>query len=935
MGCRKSLILSGLFLFVIILLSFLFSINFVSGNVLVGNSSGYMDSLYRPSSPVSGWINVSLSNEPINSIVRDNFNHNMTLIDFLKNNSATGYNCTPNDCSYSYDITNPETTKTFSLNRGESKTIGIKITGDVKENPIISATLPTFNFYSSAPESCNEQLRIDVFDDSEPDWVPTVGSGNFGCFDYTGCYNPYANLTERDLSTTADFCEKITVPKTTSLLIGAYINVNGNKTSEMNMKVLDSNLDPITGGTCTIPLITGSSSVSCPVTISLLNDSKIYVCIRASQDNDYTIDTENQPDTCGFYDIENQQNHQDLSWDYSIFAQGGKYAPIGSFLFDDNSFREFDKTKSETFIQSLNSYISYKYDNNCRSGCVIPIVLSAKENQQITLSNLLLKYDTNSGPISENKFYDANKNSAKLNSGYLKLDLGKANFSVPDYVHNYTDRIFIGSNEILEQDIQVSAIPSITGVLPTNPPAQVPVIFRVIMSNSKLNMSYVWNFGDNSSQETTNKNTITHIYPAIGQYALTVNAIGINGNYNKTVYINAVSPKSLINQTISEYEKDIQNTEYQISQLPSWIGSQVENEINISDTKTSLSHLKKDYGGGVIDDDTAVQIMKNLLELKVPTGVFISTDVSPSAFLMNKNAIDTDLLTKLGAGDTSGTKDETYSGINRWIKENLNVSVQLKVYSASYKNRNDEILFSDVNFNLNPVNNVKELFFVINGDSNKIKFSSGTLNPKDETNSVALDLNSLEGSTTIDFLYPGFVDILSPPVYMSPEFRYLPENIKLECNLNQICEKDLDEDYKNCSDCKKPWIMSALILIVILLVVAFIIYIILQEWYKKHYESTLFIDRNQLFNVINFINNSEIRGISKSESYKKLKEMNWNPEQIDYAWKKLHGMRTGMWEIPLFKSAENKNVRDELKKRQEETTGNNPSKGSFKPGPRR
>jgi hypothetical protein len=935
MGCRESLILSGLFLFIIILLSFLFSINFASGDVLVGNSSGHMDSSYSPSFPIHGWINVSFSNEPIDSIFRDNFNHNMTLIDFLKNNSATGYNCTPNDCNYNYDIINPETTKTFSINRGESKIIGIKISGDVGENPIISTTLPSFNFYSSAPESCNEQLRIDVFDDSDPDWVPTVGSGNFGCFNYNGCYNPHANLTERDLSTTADFCEKITVPRTTSLLVGAYINVRGNKTSQMEMKVLDSDLDSITGGTCTIPPITGSSSVSCPVSISLLNDSNIYVCIKADNDNDYTIDAENEADTCGFYNIENQQNNPDLSWDYSIFAQGGKYAPIGGFSFDDSSFRKFDKSNAENFKDYLNNYISYKYNNDCQRGCVIPILFSTKENQQITLSNLLLKYNTNSGPISENRFYDASKNSAKLNSRYLKLDLGKANFSVPDSKGNYTFRILINDNVVISKNIQVSEVPSITGVVPINPPAQVPVIFRAVMSNSKLNMSYVWDFGDNSSEETTNQNTVTHTYPAIGQYALTVNAIGNNGNYNKTVYINAVSPKSLINQTILEYEKDIQNTKYQIGQLPSWISIQVEDQINLSDTETSVNRLKKDYGEGVIDDDTAVQIMKILLNLKVPTGVFVSTDVSPSAFLMNKNAVDTDLLSKLGAGDISGTKDETYNGIINWIKENLNVSAQIKVYSASYKNRNDEILFSDVNFNLSPINDVKELFFVINGDPNNIKFSSDSLNPKDETNSIALDLESLEGSTTIDFLYPGFVDILSLPFYMSPQFKDLPQNIKPECNLNKICEKDLNEDYKNCSDCKEPWITSALIFIVILLVVAFIIYIILQEWYKKHYESTLFSDRNQLFNVINFINNSEIREISKSESYKKLREMNWNPEQIDYAWKKLHGMRTGMWEIPLFKSAENKNVRDELKKRQEETKGNNPSKSSFKPDFRR
>ena len=98
--------------------------------------------------------------------------------------------------------------------------------------------------------------------------------------------------------------------------------------------------------------------------------------------------------------------------------------------------------------------------------------------------------------------------------------------------------------------------------------------------------------------------------------------------------------------------------------------------------------------------------------------------------------------------------------------------------------------------------------------------------------------------------------------------------------------------------------------------VFFFVYIILQEWYKKYYESKLFPDKNQLFNLINFINNSLNQGLKKSSIFDSLKELDWSDEQLKYAWNKFNGKRTGMWEIPIFKWVENKKVKKELAKRQ-------------------
>src|SRR3989344_559670 len=102
----------------------------------------------------------------------------------------------------------------------------------------------------------------------------------------------------------------------------------------------------------------------------------------------------------------------------------------------------------------------------------------------------------------------------------------------------------------------------------------------------------------------------------------------------------------------------------------------------------------------------------------------------------------------------------------------------------------------------------------------------------------------------------------------------------------------------------------------LLLIVIFLgVYIILQSWYKRHYERSLFRNPNDLYNLINFIYNSRKAGLRDNDGRKKLLDKKWKREQVNYAFKKIDGKRTGMWEIPIFKFLENRKVRRELQKK--------------------
>ena len=66
------------------------------------------------------------------------------------------------------------------------------------------------------------------------------------------------------------------------------------------------------------------------------------------------------------------------------------------------------------------------------------------------------------------------------------------------------------------------------------------------------------------------------------------------------------------------------------------------------------------------------------------------------------------------------------------------------------------------------------------------------------------------------------------------------------------------------------------------------------------------------------MNNANNQGLLKKEIFDRLLVLGWKKEQLEYAWSKYKGIRTGMWEIPVFKWVENKQVKQEIEKRKSE-----------------
>ena len=307
--------------------------------------------------------------------------------------------------------------------------------------------------------------------------------------------------------------------------------------------------------------------------------------------------------------------------------------------------------------------------------------------------------------------------------------------------------------------------------------------------------------------------------------------------------------------------------------------------------------------------------MEVLVALDIPNSFNISQSLAPSNVFPNPEQINLAALDYLGAGSIDGTEEDYVNAVNYWIINALQMTIESKTYSLYYENEVKD-LFSYVRVTLTPKENQKlaTVYFLVNGNPDEIKFNTDKT-AKEYDDASGIIFSDLETQESIEFLYPEKINIGSLPIYVAPEFKDLSVGINPEiCNFNKRCEKDLGEDYKNCRpDCKPVGL--TILWICILLFIAICIYFALQEWYKRHYERHLFHDKNQLFNLINFMNNSSNQGMKKQEILDKLKDLGWNNEQLKYAWNKFQGKRTGMWEIPVFKWVEKRQVKKELEKR--------------------
>jgi PKD repeat protein len=887
----------------LVLLVILFLMNLALASFEVGNVSDNLQSVYGANKPISGWVNLSFSNESADSVLSA-FDSSVNLLDLLKNNSVSP-DCVPLDCSMTYSkVGSVANSKNFSINFAGKKTIGIKITKEIDEIKNLS-----FDVSTDAGASCVSPLQIDILDDDLIEWKYENTTDSycnsekpFGCFDSTSIKE--IGVDEKN------FCERIVVPPTKAIKIGAILRAIESVPESADFQLT---LD-IDGEPC-VESISESGEVSCIISLeeALIGLTEVEVCIKAESgsENKYKIGYDNYVEsTCGFKkDLEGDEE----PFDFEIFAKPLRYSPISEdFEFNQNLIGE----ELESSINlGIVDYIHEKY-NNCTNGCIIPITFLSGINQEITISNFDLSY-LEIGDLSNNfitDFYELESAPALLTSDFEKLELEKANLLAPSTLGKKTLYLKLNDEKILEKEITVKLMPEIVDVFPTSVASLVPTTFIANLENVTGNLTYYWNFGDNSSEQISNNNFIKHTYSNIGSYDLTLKVKGSFGESLKTFNMEVVAPSEAINQTLIDYRLNLKNLKKQINELPLMIKTEIEKVVDLIYLEKELDKKEDNYKDA-LGDDEFVEIMKELLIMKVPEEIGLGFVIENGKFFQNPDEIKLDNFEVLDAGIVDGESEDYINALNNWIRANLDINFESKNYVLNYKNLPSESLFTYMKLNLKPINDIEYLYVVINGNPAKIKFSLDFKDKDIEEFARAIIFDELiaDENTVVEIIHPNAISIDNFPVYLSPDFNELELSFDLSaCNNNGKCESG--ESSKNCKNDCKPW-KFVIVLLVILLGIAFVVYIVLQEWYKRKYESHLFKDKNQLFNLINFISVSESKNVSKNGIFSGLKGQGWKNEQIVYAWKKFKGKRTGMWEIPIFSVFEKKKLKKELAKR--------------------
>jgi PKD repeat protein len=887
-----------------------FSLNLVSAEVYLGNLSHDLELNYGASDPLRGWINVSF-NQSSEDILIKGFNSEISIKDFLESNKyycnlSSSCSCFPEDCGSTYSSAGEALIeKNFVMTIFQSNIIGIKLTGDIGE-----ITDFKFNLSTTAQKSCIPPLMIDFLDNGI-DWK-TQGSVEEECMfdDAYGCFE----LTHSSQNTQIGdetLCSVINLPSMSGFKIGAKVSGSGQAKFKLTLDV-GSEQEECNSAT------SSGGEIGCYVSLSdmIPANTSAEVCISKASSypgtaSEYYISVEDN-ETCG-YILSSGDSH-----DFEIYAKPLKYNAKSNIQFSQELLGNgFDLT------QDLTDYILSRYNGNCYPECIIPLRFHAGMGQQLEISDLYLDYKTKGGlnpsGSDTDKFYEIVESPGQISSDYLKLDLEKAKIITPSSLRNHTLILEIGDKTI-NQEISVGNSTEIGDIFPNTAVSLVPTTFKVSLIGIPEGFNFDWDFGDNIT-ETTTTNEIEHTYSKKGNYHLTVNISKGTWKKSKTITVRVEGPYALISETIRDYNQKLTNISVEINTFPGWLKDQVEDEINIQDLKDAVEKLETKYKSyPEIFEEEHREIMADLLVLKIPFRLGSELIINPVDFSQNKDRMNLAVIEDKLASSSIDPDEDYYDSINDWLRNNIDITIESKDYYIYYRDNSKDLMFSHIKMALKSKKSIDNFYVVLEGEEMAFKEDYDQLEINGE--GYGLDLSFEDNETkTIEFTYPLTVEILNPPIYVSPEFEALELSLDVICNVDGNCD-DI-ENWRNCrADCF-PWIWT-LLLLGILFFIGIVIYVFLQEWYKGYYEVRLFSNKNQLFNLITFMSNAMHQGLEKGNIFESLRSSGWKGEQLSYAWKKLHGKRTGMWEIPLFKASENQKIRSEISKRQ----NNLPSRGS-------
>ena len=842
---------------------------------------------YRAGEIIKGKVNMSFSNEGADSIVRSNFG-NISLLDWLlKNKFQIGkeFSCNNAKCNKEYKVEGGVSNFEFE----NEKIIGLRIDGEKIEK----IEQFSFNISSDVAGSCSVPLAIDILGNGT-DIIVTgnytknvCGINNYGCFD-TSLESGY-----REAIITGDgICENISLSSGPAFSVGAKVKKEKN-TGKLKIVLRDYNYFSLKE--CSLPTDTqnqNEENLECVVEYSSMKRDNYFVCISGEHSNsvEYKIRSETKEPKCGTDNT-----------DFEIFAKPLEYG-VTNLTIDRSVFEKFSE---ENLEEHVFNYLIRQYTNGttksvkCDPYCIIPIKLTGNKQKVNVYDVKLTFYDGNRLYEAPREFYSLILSPVVISSNPMEIDMGAAGFKIPIGAQDSIFKLYLNEEDVFSEKISIEKsfdfdINTKFAFLGLETKFEVIGGFNITSSK--------WDFGDGTKEEVRGKN-IAHRYTKVGEFNMSIELKRADGiSASKTFRIIVGNAKESRNITLAEYNRRFVNVTKEIEGFSTFTENEIKELIEFDEMKESLRKLEDRYRNASSDKDYE-EIMKGLLELDVPYSISTSKE-GKLPLAVGFDNIDVKYVEEISE-DKNEDGDELKDIIAAWSNSYFDANIKFKVVSSFSDNGKKDILTHFViEIKEKKKNNTDAYLFIDKPFESLIFEGNYSQEAVGDGRGVVIPLDKEKLEKGITFIIKQNIEASELGAYISPVIDELGIDKKPKC------PEDEPECVVKFPTGKLIWGLIGLV------AVFFVIYIILQEWYKRHYENHLFGNKDDLYNLINFVYNSRVAGLTDSEIWRKLKNSGWNGERINYATRKLDGKRTGMWEIPIFKGVENRRIREEIERRQ-------------------
>lgn len=850
-----------IFLFLILLILI---ISFSSATINLGKGNRTLIT-YGPNSYLSSYLNISFQNQSLDAEFKDNQGNTISLLKILNSSENSNYlfSCDVVDCSENYQSSQKLSSKTYNLAKGDEIIFGLEFSGLLYAINSVSFTID-----SDAGESCTSQFKGDVLNDGTYDFSNTKSSNSICLGNYTGCYSQNT-VNDMELSiTNTPLCQKINLSEGNAYQLGAWVAEKTPGASTIKMSLYNKAGVKINGcDFAKLGMSVSGGEINCSINYLNTKEEEHYICLYADgTGGEYKTKGYSLTKGCGFLGLPPKNG----TAAYYLFAKPKKFGAVGSVNVGDN-------LATNTISNLSVEYISTKYGtNDCTEKCYVPIKIISNVPQNITIRNFSIEYDQQDLPgIEDTKFHELEKTSAKVNSKYQYLILNNL-FKLPTKIGNFTYSLSADGKTLISEKMQIKNI-SIS-LVPTKVPIAELTTFRLNVVSDSTPIKYYWAFEGGEVKETTT-NQVNYIYTEDGNHEIIVGVETKDGGlFSKTFTIMVQSPKETANKTLTELETNIKTINNQIMNLDSFTKEKINEDLNLTYTEAQLKILRSDFNK-VKNESDYIPIINALNLINLPETV-IQTSTNYISYYPEREDVDLAILSSVSLGDNTYeiAPIEYVDAVLYWNQENLDTKISMK--EISYKYGDNLIPFSKTfSLQFNPKGTLENDTYLFIGYLKDLELNTNSSQKEGYTYTKINGKNSISFSTTSD------VDFIGLPLFISPAISSLP-----------VLGVTIEEQKTN-------WGLL-IILFLLIIIIGVVAYILLHKWYDKRYEQSLFPNKNNLYNLITYINNQKTQGIAEEKIRDNLRKAKWSSEQIRYVMRKYLGKNTGMWK-PATKNGTN------------------------------